>query len=143
METGRPTGRRRTDKAPDAAPHRVFVRDLVLDCSIGVHGHERRANQRVRINVDLDVNAPPAAGDSLAEVVDYERVVDGIRRFARAGHVNLVETLAERIAAFCLADPRVALARVRVEKIDVFPDAAAVGVEIVRGRAANRPPRSP
>ncbi|MSP82544.1 MAG: dihydroneopterin aldolase [Alphaproteobacteria bacterium] len=115
--------------------HRVFVRDLVLACSIGVHDHERRASQRVRINIDLDVASRAAsADDSLANVVDYERVVDGARRFAREGHINLVETLAERIARFCLEDARVLTARVRVEKIDVFPDAAAVGVEIIRGR---------
>ena len=113
--------------------HRVFVRDLVIACSIGVHGHERRASQRVRINVDLDVGAPAGdAGDSLANAVDYERVVDGVRAIAGGGHINLVETLAERIADFCLADARVLAVRVRVEKIDVFPDAASVGVEIVR-----------
>jgi dihydroneopterin aldolase len=44
----------------------------------------------------------------------------------------LVETLAERLAAFCLKDSRVVAVRVRVEKLDVFADAASVGVEIVR-----------
>jgi 7,8-dihydroneopterin aldolase/epimerase/oxygenase len=43
-----------------------------------------------------------------------------------------VETLAERIAALCLSDRRVRVARVRVEKLDVFPDATSVGVEIER-----------
>jgi len=51
-----------------------------------------------------------------------------------AGHVNLVETLAERIAGDCLADARVAAVRVRIEKPDVIANAQAVGVEIVRTR---------
>jgi dihydroneopterin aldolase len=68
-------------------------------------------------------------------VVDYEGVADAVRAIVAAGHVMLVETLAERIAESCLADPRVHLARVRVEKLDVFADAASAGVEIERRRA--------
>ncbi|MEX2648214.1 MAG: dihydroneopterin aldolase [Alphaproteobacteria bacterium] len=121
-----PAARRSTD-------HRVFVRDLVLACSIGAHPHERDATQRVRVNIELDVAASAAnARDSLANVVDYERVVRATRAIADAGHINLVETLAERIAEACLGDEKVIAARVRVEKLDVFPDVGSVGVELVR-----------
>ena len=50
------------------------------------------------------------------------------------GHVNLVETLAERIAAACLKDRRVMAARVRIEKPEIIPNARSVGVEIERAR---------
>lgn len=117
------------------ADHRVFVRDLVLACSIGAHPHERDATQRVRVNIELDVAASAAsARDSLANVVDYERVVHAAKAIADAGHINLVETLAERIAEACLGDDKVIAARVRVEKLDVFPDVGSVGVELVRRR---------
>ncbi len=46
----------------------------------------------------------------------------------------LVETLAERLAETCLADERVQVVRMRVEKLDVFDDLASVGVEIERQR---------
>jgi 7,8-dihydroneopterin aldolase/epimerase/oxygenase len=114
----------------------VFVRDLVVPCSIGAYRHERSAPQRVRVNVNLSVlEGDGPLDDQLAHVVSYEKVVEGIRRVAQAGHINLVETLAERIAALCLADPRVRSVRVRVEKLDVFPDAASVGIEIERHSA--------
>ena len=58
-------------------------------------------------------------------MVDYEEVADAVRGIVAAGHVRLVETLAERIAEACLADPRVHLARIRVEKLDIFADAAS------------------
>jgi len=67
-------------------------------------------------------------------VVDYEVVTRDIRALVGAGHVMLVETLAERIAEQCLAYPRVQIARIRVEKLDVFADVGSVGVEIVRQR---------
>ena len=118
----------------------VFLRDMVLLASIGVHPPEHEAPQRVRINVDLavrDDGARPlsraAVGkDDLGRVVDYERIANAVRAIVAAGHVRLAETLAERIAESCLTDPRVHLARVRVEKLDVFPDSASAGVEIER-----------
>ncbi len=112
---------------------RVLVRDLVLGCEIGVFRHERGARQRVRINLDLAVreDALPIA-DDLRNVVCYDEIVSGIRRLVEAGHLNLVETLAERIAEMCLADARIRRALVRVEKLDVYPDVASVGIEIER-----------
>ena len=115
----------------------VFVRDLELSCLIGVHSHDRLRpfldRQRVRITLDLAVEeGPEPVGDELANVVSYEDILDRVRAIAGAGHINLVETLAERIAETCLEDARVRIARIRVEKLDVFGDAASVGVEIER-----------
>jgi len=117
------------------AVRHVFIRDMVLPCSIGVHRHERLGTQRVRINLDLAVReGDHPLADNLANVVCYETVANGIRAIVARGHVNLVETLAEDIAALCLEDIRVLSARVRVEKLDVFTDANSVGVEIERLR---------
>jgi 7,8-dihydroneopterin aldolase/epimerase/oxygenase len=121
------------------AMRHMFIRDLVLVASIGVYAHEHDAPQRVRINVDLAVTeedqrlSRSAVGqDDLSRVVDYEAIVNRVRGIVAAGHVQLVETLAERLCEACLADPRVHTARVRVEKLDIFPDAAAAGVEVER-----------
>ena len=113
----------------------VFLRDMQLQASIGWYAHEHAAPQRIRVNVDLAVDEGPDDGaDTLERVVSYEVVAQAVRRIVGAGHVKLVETLAERIAAACLDDPRVRLARVQVEKLDVFPDAAAAGVAVERAR---------
>lgn len=125
--------------APAAGTRRVFVRDLILDCLIGVHRHERDGTQRVRVNLDLTVRESAAPiEDRLANVLCYEDLVVRLRRLAAAGHVNLVETLAERIAALSLENSDVVSATVRVEKLDVFADAASVGIEIVRSNATIR-----
>lgn len=124
-----------TSAEPATAHRHIFVRDLVLPCAIGVHDHERGGTQRVRVNVDLferDDRRP--LEDSIHNVVSYEDVVEGIREIVAAGHINLVETLAERIATLCLREARIERARVRVEKLDVYPEATSVGVEIERDR---------
>lgn len=112
----------------------VFLRDMVLQASIGWYAHEHGVPQRVRINVDLAVEEDADTADHLQRVVSYETVATGIRAIVAAGHVKLVETLAERIAEVCLTDTRVRFAHVQVEKLDVFPDAAAAGVAILRRR---------
>lgn len=113
---------------------KVFVRDLILPCRIGVYGHERHGEQRVRINLELTCLEHPAINDEHQNVVCYADVVENIRRLLNEGHINLVETLAERIAAQCLEDHRILGAKVRVEKLDILPEASAVGVEIERHR---------
>ena len=114
---------------------RVFVRDLVLTCAIGVHAQEHDAPQRVRINVELMVREDERnLQDRIENVLSYEHIVDGVRAITEESHINLVETLAERIAGLCLADARVARVRVCVEKLDIYEEAASVGVEIERVR---------
>jgi len=119
----------------DRAIRHLFIRDLVLACRIGVYPHEQHTPQRVRINVDLGVSEAGAALDRLDDVVDYEALLGRIETAVRGQHVNLIETLAEQVAKLCLEDTRVRSARIRVEKLDVFSEAASVGVEIERRRA--------
>ncbi|MBB4211950.1 dihydroneopterin aldolase [Rhodothalassium salexigens DSM 2132] len=113
----------------------VFVRDFRTDASIGVFAHEQNNPQPISISVDLSVEETDDPGDRLENVVCYNKVVEGIRTILAAGHINLVETLADRIAQLCLADHRVQTARVRIEKLQVVEDAAGVGVEIERHKS--------
>ncbi len=120
---------------PRAGGRYLLIHDLVVPCAIGVHPHERLGTQRVRINVRVQVaDEGRPLGDSIANVVSYETIVDGIRALVAGEHINLVETLADRIVELCLANPRVLGARVRVEKLDLYPDAAGAGVEVERLR---------
>ncbi len=122
------------------ATRHMFIRDLMLNASIGVYPHEHAARQRVRINIDLAVADDGAARlsraavgpDDLSRVVNYETIVVRVREIVAQNHVRLAETLAERLCEACLFDPRVLIARVRVEKLDVFADATSAGVEVER-----------
>jgi 7,8-dihydroneopterin aldolase/epimerase/oxygenase len=118
--------------------YRILVKDLVLLCSIGAYPNERLQRQRVRFNVDLRaVWSSGAFEDDLAQVVNYKDITTAIRNLVEEGHINLVETLAQRVADSCFADPRVLEVRVMVEKLDVEPAAAGLGVEIERSRPSN------
>ena len=112
----------------------VFIRDLEVLAHIGIHGHEQGLMQPVRINVDLAVEDLAVLEDKLDSVVDYEKITQKIRAIIAKGHINLAETLADRIAAVSFEDPRVKTARVRVEKLHALPGAVSAGVEIERER---------
>jgi len=115
-------------------PDRVFMHDLVLDVEIGVYTHEKGVTQRVRFTVDVDLlPAKAALNDDIGRAFDYDTIIDGIKTIVGKGHINLVETLAEDVAAHCLAHPRASAVRVKIEKLDKEP--GAVGVEIVRRKA--------
>jgi dihydroneopterin aldolase len=109
----------------------VFVRNLEVLARIGVHGHEQGKPQPVRVNVWLTCELN-AQGDKLDSVINYETVAENVRAIVAAGHINLAETFAERIASSCLEDSRVKKARVRVEKLHALQGTEAAGVEIER-----------
>jgi 7,8-dihydroneopterin aldolase/epimerase/oxygenase len=128
---------------PDAEPHAlperytIVVRGLVLMCSIGIRRAERDRPQRVRVSVELTATADAGfPRDDRRRVINYEKVVAAIREIAASGHIDLCEGFAARVCDACFADPRVAHARVEVEKLDIFADAEAVGAILERRRAS-------
>jgi dihydroneopterin aldolase len=117
------------------ARDRIFVRGLVLPVAVGVYDEEQGVTQKVSFTVEAAVAASCAPkGDAIAEVPSYDDLVGAVRAVVADGHINLVETLAERIAERCLRDERIVSVLVRVEKLERGP--ASVGVEIVRPRMA-------
>ncbi len=111
---------------------RMFLRNYEVMINIGVHDFEKRAEQRVLINVDLYIplalSTPKA--DQLDEVVDYDFIRSSIAERVQRGHIHLQETLADDVLRTMLAHPRVRAARVSTAKPDVYADCAAVGVEV-------------
>lgn len=113
----------------------VFVRDLEVMALIGIYDHEKINPQRIIVNIDLSVHETEGpVTDEISHVVSYEIIAHKVETIVAAGHVNLVETLAEKFAEACLRDKRVAAARVRIEKPDIIKNARSVGVEIERSR---------
>lgn len=112
---------------------RISVRDYTRDVEIGAFRSERGVTQRIRFNVVLEVAHHGAArDDDVDKVVSYDTITDAIDEEMAAERINLLETLAERVAARILGDPRAIRVFVRIEKLDRIP--GALGVEIVRSR---------
>lgn len=112
---------------------RIFVHGLVLPVAVGVYDEEQGVTQKVSFTVEAAVaTGVTAKGDAIVEVPSYDDLAKAVQAVVADGHINLVETLAERIAERCLSDQRIVSVLVRVEKLERGP--ASVGVEIVRPR---------
>jgi dihydroneopterin aldolase len=108
----------------------IFVRDFVVDCNVGVYAEEQGVTQKVRFTVEARLSKDVfSVDDKMAEVPSYADIIDTIVALARGGHINLVETFAERIAESVLSDKRITAVRIVLEKLERGP---LRGVEIIR-----------
>jgi dihydroneopterin aldolase len=125
----------RAEASAGAAPRdRISLRDHVVEADIGAFQKERGHKQRLRFNVVVEVR--PVTGpleDDVDRILSYDRITESIASELAAERLNLLETLAERVAERILAEPAAMRAFIRIEKLDVGP--YALGVEIVRSRA--------
>jgi dihydroneopterin aldolase len=110
----------------------VFLKDYVAPVEIGAYAHEHGHTQRVRFNVEAEVTRINGS-DDMRSIFSYDVIMDAIKMILAGGHIELVETIAERLAESVLLHERVRTVTVQVEKLDVAP--GAVGVKIRRARA--------
>ncbi|MBV6422889.1 MAG: Dihydroneopterin aldolase [Steroidobacteraceae bacterium] len=118
-----------------AAPDRIFLRGLAIDCVIGFIEWERRIRQTVVIDLELPVDCRAAAvRDRVEDTLDYKKVAKRVIAFVEGSSFQLVETLAERIAQLILEEFALAWVRVSVNKPGAIRGSRDVGVTIERTR---------
>ena len=128
------------DSRPDLANaarglRHVFVNRLAVEASIGIHPHERENKQTIWLTIDAGVLEDSATPEAIGDVVCYEDMCKVATALATDGHIDLVETLAERIADRLMEDPRLVQIRVQIEKPQAIDQAASVGIAISRLRS--------
>ncbi|MFT3763659.1 MAG: dihydroneopterin aldolase [Pseudoxanthomonas sp.] len=113
----------------------VFIEALEADALIGVYGFERVAPQKLRFDVEMGCdNRKAGASDELADTIDYAQVADAIVAICAESKFQLVEALAERVAAELLRRFPIETLSLRVTKPGAVPAARGVGVRIERRR---------
>lgn len=119
--------------APDDLCDRISLRDHLVEADIGAFQKERGHKQRLRFNIVVEVRpvAEPLE-DDVDRILSYDKLTETVAVELAAERLNLLETLAERLALRILAEPAAMRVFVRIEKLDVGP--YALGVEIVRSR---------
>lgn len=120
---------------------RIFFSNLALDARIGILEHELRATQPLHIDAEFDVRVTqPVEDQNLQSVLDYRLLRQAIVDECTRAHINLLETLSERVVARIFNDfPDIQQARIRISKPSAFSDCAAVGIDITRERSDTSP----
>ena len=110
---------------------RISLRDHIVEVEIGAFQSERGSKQRVCFNIVVEVKPlDHKIEDDVDRILSYDRVTEAITIELNVERLNLLETLAERIADRILIEPQAIRVFVRIEKLDRGP--GALGVEIVR-----------
>ena len=115
---------------------RVFLQEVALSLKLGATEWERHPDKRMKVLVDVDcfLRQDRHEGETLDSVLDYDRLYRRLLSWQDRPHTELLETLAQDLADFCLADPRVEACRVTLRKPEIYWNAAAAGVEFYRVR---------
>lgn len=113
----------------------TFLHGLKIDCIIGVWDWERQTRQTIIIDLDMAADIMrAAASDDINDVLDYKAVARRVTEFVEVSDFQLVETLAEKIAALVLEEFDIPWVRVRINKRGAVRGARDVGVVIERGQ---------
>jgi dihydroneopterin aldolase len=123
----KPASSDRTDR-PTLAAQSLVLRGLTVQSSIGVSADERARPQRIGVTLEVEVDPRAPARDKIVEVVNYGQMVGRVRDVCTSTSARLLETLAGEIAQACFFDERVRAVKVRIEKLDRYPDVSGVGV---------------
>ncbi len=115
---------------------KIFLRDYEVSMSIGVNESETKMPQRVLINVELYISNPTKCIDDKYEnVLDYDFLREGINALVSKGHINLQETLVDKIVELCFLRHEVIAVKVSSEKTEVYASCRSVGFEVFRHRS--------
>lgn len=118
-------------------PDRIHLRDHVVEAEIGAFQSERGRTQRLRFALSVDLRDPvDAQDDHVDRILSYDVLVQAVEAALADQRYNLVETLAERIAAEVLAHRQAAGITVTVEKLDRGPGALGITIRRDAGRVA-------
>lgn len=109
----------------------IWISGIEALASIGIHGFEQAARQKLLVSVVLLLEQP-GAGDEIASVADYDFVREGVLRLVAERHFNLQETLCGAILDLCTAQKGVLGAVVQTDKPDVYDGVAGVACRMAR-----------
>lgn len=113
----------------------VFIKNLQVYGILGIHSHEQRTPQQIRISVKASTDITKAAeSDDILQSVNYSTLAKDIIQFIESSHYLTIEALIEDLAAEILTNQRIASVWLRIEKPNAVPKADSVGVEITRPR---------
>ena len=115
---------------------KTIIKDLILKISVGIHKYEKKIKQNVRFNLEIesDPNLLPLKND-LNTIINYEIIINDIKKLTQKKHYNLLEELAEVIFAHIFKNIYVKKIDLKIEKLDIIKNAGSVGIKITKTKS--------
>ena len=111
---------------------KVIIKDLILLLSVGIHQFEKLKKQKVRFNIEI--TSDPNLKPDIKTIVNYESVINSIKRLTKKTHFELLESLSETIFDEIFQNNKIKKIKLKIEKLDIIKETTSVGVVIVKTR---------
>ena len=109
---------------------KIIVKDLILLLSVGIHQFEKLEKQRVKF--DIEITTDPNLKPDIKSIVNYESVINDIKRLTKKKHFELLESLSESLFDEIFKNKKIKKIKLKIEKLDIIKETTSVGIEIVK-----------
>jgi dihydroneopterin aldolase len=109
---------------------KIIVKDLILLLSVGIHQFEKLKRQKVKFNIEITTD--PNLKSDIKSIVNYEGVVNDIRKLTKKTHFELLESLSESIFDRIFRNKKIKKIKLKIEKLEIIKETTSVGIEVTK-----------
>ena len=109
---------------------KIIVKDLILLLSVGIHQFERLKRQKVKFNIEITTD--PNLKSDIKSIVNYESVINDIKKLTKKSHFELLESLSESIFDTIFRNKKIKKIKLKIEKLEIIKETTSVGIEVTK-----------
>ena len=109
---------------------KIIVKDLILLLSVGIHQFEKLEKQRVKFNIEITTD--PNLKSDIKSIVNYESVINDIKKLTKKSHFELLESLSESIFDRIFRNKKIKKIKLKIEKLEIIKETTSVGIEVTK-----------
>tara|TARA_X000001036_G_scaffold340574_1_gene319843 strand:- start:1037 stop:1423 length:387 start_codon:yes stop_codon:yes gene_type:complete len=109
---------------------KIIVKDLILLLSVGIHQFEKLKKQKVKFNIEITTD--PNLKPDIKTIVNYESIINDIKRLTKKIHFELLESLSEAIFDEIFKNKKIKKIKLKIEKLDIIKETTSVGIEVIK-----------
>ena len=109
---------------------KIIVKDLILLLSVGIHRIEKLKRQKVKFNIEITTD--PDLKSDIKSIVNYESVINDIKKLTKKSHFELLESLSESIFDRIFRNKKIKKIKLKIEKLEIIKETTSVGIEVTK-----------
>ena len=109
---------------------KIIIKDLILLLSVGIHKFEKLKKQNVKFNIEITTD--PNLKPDVKTIVNYESIINDIKKLTKEKHFELLESLSESIFDEMFKNKKIKKVKLKIEKLDIIKETKSVGIEVVK-----------
>ena len=109
---------------------KIIVKDLILLLSVGIHRIEELKRQKVKFNIEITTD--PNLKSDIKSIVNYESVINDIKKLTKKSHFELLESLSESIFDRIFRNKKIKKIKLKIEKLEIIKETTSVGIEVTK-----------